>query len=105
FNLNVLARFNHELGADFDLAAFRHRAVWNETESRIEMHLVSLRDQTVHIGDEAIAFRQDEYIHTESSYNYSPEGLPHLAGRACFALQQVWMDKTRFFRVLHLDAV
>jgi len=105
FNLNVLARFNHELGADFNLDAFQHRAIWNETESRIEMHLVSLRDQTVHIGGEPIAFAQDEYIHTESSYKYTPEGFAQLAGQAGFALQQVWMDERKLFSVQYLEAV
>src|SRR5690606_6587674 len=105
FNLNVLARFNHELGADFNLDAFQHRAIWNETESRIEMHLVSLRDQTVHIGGEPIAFAQDEYIHTESRYKYTPEGFAQLAGQAGFALQQVWMDERKLFSVQYLEAV
>lgn len=105
FNLNVLTRFNRELGADFVLDAFRHHAVWNDAESRIEMHLVSLRDQTVHIGNEAIAFRQDEYIHTESSYKYTPEGFNKLANQASFELQQVWMDDKKLFSVQYLEAV
>lgn len=105
FNLNVLTRFNRELGADFDLTAFRHRAVWNETESRIEMHLISLRDQTVHIGDEDITFTKDEYIHTESSYKYTPEGFAQLAGKAGFELQQLWMDESKLFSVQYLEAM
>ena len=73
FNLNILARLNRELSAEFDLAAFRHRAVFNPERSRIEMHLVSVRDQRVRIGDLGldIDFRQGESIHTENCYKYS----------------------------------
>ena len=62
FNLNLLARLNRDAGADFDLGAFAHRVVWNDQESRIEMHLVSLRDQTVRVAGQAIHFtaRRDD---------------------------------------------
>lgn len=80
FNLNILARINRELSADFDLAAFRHRAVLNRDRSRIEMHLVSVRDQRVRIGDLGldIDFRQGESIHTENCYKYSPSRMESL---------------------------
>jgi dimethylhistidine N-methyltransferase len=80
FNLNILARLNRELSADFDLAAFRHRAVFNPERSRIEMHLVSMRDQRVRIGDLEldIDFRQGESIHTENCYKYSPSRMESL---------------------------
>jgi len=80
FNLNILARINRELSADFDLAAFRHRAVLNRDRSRIEMHLVSVRDQRVKIGDLGldIDFRRGESIHTENCYKYSPSGMEAL---------------------------
>ena len=80
FNLNILARLNRELGADFDLATFRHRAVFNREHSRIEMHLVSLRDQRVRIGDLGldIDFRQGETIHTENCYKYSRSRMESL---------------------------
>lgn len=73
FNLNILARLNRELSADFDLASFRHRAVFNHERSRIEMHLVSLHDQRVRIGDLGleIHLRRDETIHTENCHKYS----------------------------------
>src|SRR3989337_3049953 len=73
FNLNILARLNRELSAEFDLAAFRHRAVFNPERGRIEMHLVSMRDQRVRIGDQGldIDFRRGESIHTENCYKYS----------------------------------
>lgn len=77
FNLNILARLNRELSADFDLGAFQHRAVFNREHGRIEMHLVSLRDQLVHIGNLGleIAFRQGETVHTENCHKYSRERM------------------------------
>ena len=76
FNLNVLARLNRELGADFDLDAFAHRAVWNAAASRMEMHLESLRAQTVEIPGAgfSVDFSEGESIWTESSYKYETEG-------------------------------
>src|SRR6185436_15956721 len=68
FNLNLLVRINRELGANFDLRAFKHRAVYNARQGRIEMHLVSLRDQSVRIRGRRILFRAGESIHTENSY-------------------------------------
>ena len=79
FNLNVLARINRELGGDFDLAAFAHRAIYNRDQHRIEMHLVSRRDQTVRILGERFAFRAGETIHTENSYKYSLDRFRALA--------------------------
>lgn len=105
FNLNLLHRLNRELGADFDPEAFGHRAVWNETESRIEMHLVSLKPQIVHIGDERIEFGRNETIHTESSYKFTPEGFNRLANRADFELRKVWMDDDKLFSVQYLEAI
>lgn len=80
FNLNILARLNRELSANFDPAAFRHRAVWNPARSRIEMHLVSLRDQCVRIADLdlQVKFRQGETIHTENCHKYSRSGMESL---------------------------
>ena len=70
FNLNLLARLNHEFGADFDLGAFMHRAPWVEEQSRIEMHLVSTCRQTVHIGECRGRVRGGESIWTESCHKY-----------------------------------
>lgn len=80
FNLNILTRLNRELSADFDPAAFRHRAVWNQAKSRIEMHLVSLRPQRVRIADLDLdlEFRRDETIHTENCHKYSREQMQSL---------------------------
>ncbi|MGH6674784.1 MAG: L-histidine N(alpha)-methyltransferase, partial [Xanthobacteraceae bacterium] len=79
FNLNLLTRINRELGADFDLAAFEHRAFFNSALSRIEMHLVSTRRQWVRVAGAAIDFAAGESIHTESSYKYTVNSFQALA--------------------------
>jgi dimethylhistidine N-methyltransferase len=99
FNLNLLARLNREAGADFDLNGFRHEAIWNERESRIEMHLISTRDQTVHLDGQSIEFREGESIHTENSYKHTPDRLIEIARRAGWDMQQVWKDHAGLFGV------
>ncbi|MBK1719682.1 L-histidine N(alpha)-methyltransferase [Thiocystis violacea] len=99
FNLNLLTRINRELGGDFNLDAFAHRAFFNAAASRIEMHLVSLADQEVRIGDQGFVFRRDETIHTENSYKYGIEDFQALARDAGFASEQVWTDGARLFSV------
>lgn len=99
FNLNLLARLNRELGANFDLDAFRHGAWFNADLSRIEMHLISLRPQQVRIGDRSFDFDQGETLHTESSYKYDTEGFHQLAGRAGFSAEAVWTDPRSLFSV------
>ncbi len=86
FNLNILERLNRELSANFDLTAFRHRAVWNHERSRIEMHLVSVRNQRVRVDDLDldIEFRRNETIHTENCYKYSRSGMTTLLTRHGF---------------------
>ncbi|MGA9016647.1 MAG: L-histidine N(alpha)-methyltransferase [Acetobacteraceae bacterium] len=101
FNLNLLARLNRDSGADFDLSAFAHRVVWNDQESRIEMHLVSLRDQTVRVAGQAIHFASGETIHTENSYKYAPEHFAELAKNAGWHDVELWSDPARLFS-LHL---
>ena len=102
FNLNLLARINRELGADFDLAAFRHRAYYSEAAGRIEMHLVSVEAQTVTIGGRAISFRKGETIHTENSYKYSIREFQELAAAAGLAPVECWLDPEQLFGVHHL---
>lgn len=102
FNLNLLVRLNRELGADFDLASFRHRAVFNAEASRIEMHLESLRAQTVHVAGQAIAFAAGETIWTESSYKYSHERLHETAASAGFVIDALWTDARERFWVAYL---
>jgi dimethylhistidine N-methyltransferase len=104
FNLNLLARANRDLGADFDLAAFAHEARWNAADSRIEMHLRSLKDQTVHLAGKALAFAAGETIHTESSYKFTPQSLQALAERAGWKLQQLWTDPKDWFALALLTA-
>ena len=99
FNLNLLIRINRELGADFDPAAFRHKARWNEAESRIEMHLVSRDNQEVTIGGETVRFAEGETIHTENSHKYTPERFENLAGRAGWSMSALWTDAQHHFGV------
>jgi dimethylhistidine N-methyltransferase len=92
FNKNLLARMNRELGANFNLAGFAHRAVWNRDASRIEMHLVSVRRQTVRVPAALIdvTFQPDETIWTESSYKYRPADVVARLDRAGFAAIDQW---------------
>jgi dimethylhistidine N-methyltransferase len=101
FNLNLLERINHELGADFVLEGFRHVAVYNEKRGRIEMRLVSLQPQTVHILGHEIGFEAREAIVTEHSYKYSIEEFERLAFGAGLTIAQAWTDDRRLFGVLY----
>ena len=101
FNLNLLARINRELGADFDLAQWRHKALYNEAQGRIEMHLVSRVDQQVNLQGQTFRFAGGETIHTENSYKYSVAGFRDLASQAGFTTDTVWVDADRLFS-LHL---
>ncbi len=103
FNLNVLRRLNRELAADFKLSAFRHHAFFNRELSRIEMHLVCLRDCRVAIAGRTIPFLAGESIHTESSYKYSPERFERLARLAGFRMRRLWSDPRRYFGVFLLE--
>ena len=101
FNRNLLVRLNQEAGGDFDPLSFAHRAVWNDVESRIEMHLVSLHDQAVRVAGHIIHFASDETIHTENSYKYAPEHFASLAEASGWHSVDVWTDAERLFS-LHL---
>ncbi len=90
FNLNLLARANRELGADFDLEGFDHRAVWNVAAARIEMHLVASKDQTVTIDGHRFAFVAGETIHTESSYKFDESRLKTLACTGGWSIERLW---------------
>ncbi len=104
FNLNLLARINREIGGGFDLEAFRHRAIYNRRESRIEMHLESTKDQVVQIGDQQFQFRAGESIHTENAYKYSIASFQNLARSANWRPTRVWTDEHAFFSVHELVA-
>jgi dimethylhistidine N-methyltransferase len=102
FNLNLLARANRELGADFDLQQWKHRAIFNEPQSRIEMHLTSDRAQTVRLAGREFAFAAGESIITEFSYKHTIEGFTRLAASAGFReASRVWTDPQRWFAVFH----
>ena len=104
FNLNLLERINAELGADFDLSAWRHRAFYNADLGRVEMHLVSTLDQGVQVCGERFGFAAGETIHTENSYKYSVADFQTVARRAGFVPEAVWTDPADLFSV-HLLSV
>ena len=104
FNLNLLERINRELGADFDVDRFTHRAVWQPEPSRIEMHLESDVTQTVRVADAAIAFGAGETICTEHSHKYTPDSFADIASRAGLDVERVWTDDARLFSVQALRA-
>jgi dimethylhistidine N-methyltransferase len=101
FNLNLLVRANRELHANFDLSAWRHRAIYNQDAGRVEMHLVSERQQTVEVAGEEFHFAPNEKIITEFSYKYTPEGFAALATAAGFKLAHMWTDPQQLFAVFH----
>jgi dimethylhistidine N-methyltransferase len=105
FNKNVLTRLNRELGADFNLDAFTHRARWNGPCSRIEMHLESLADQTVHIDGKTIHFRTGETIHTENSHKFTPAALEGLLTSAGFTPTRIFHSPGDTFAVTLATAV
>ncbi|MBV1798774.1 L-histidine N(alpha)-methyltransferase [Siccirubricoccus sp. G192] len=104
FNLNLLHRLNREVGADFDVSAFHHRAIWNAALERVEMHLVSLWAQQVRLAGRVIRFEVGETIHTESSHKYRPERLASLAEAAGWRAVAAWTDPERLFSVWLLEA-
>lgn len=99
FNMNVLLRINNELGGDFDLSKFRHRALYNVVLGRIEMHLESLADQTVTLGDDSFSFLKGETIHTENSYKYKVAEFQDLATKAGLEPVTAWWDDDCLFSV------
>lgn len=102
FNLNLLARINREIAPAFDLDAFRHEAIYNARDGRIEMHLVSTRDQDVSIAGHTFHFRKGETIHTENSYKYTVPQFQDLARAADWLPHRVWTDKNALFSVHEL---
>jgi L-histidine Nalpha-methyltransferase len=102
FNLNVLARLNRELGTDFRLEDFRHEAVWDEAEGRIEMRLISGRDHVVRVGGRPVRFARGEFIITEYSHKYSLDEFRALARRAGFEPERAWVDEKQLFSVHYM---
>jgi L-histidine N-alpha-methyltransferase len=103
FNLNALRHLNRELDANFDLEAFDHMAVWVEQDSRIEMHLVSKRDQVVQIGGQKIRFERGEHLRTEYCHKYTLDSFNELAATAGLAVKRVWTDPSQMFSVQLLE--
>ena len=104
FNLNLLARINRELEGDFALDAFAHEARWNERESAIEMHIVSLRPQVVSVAGSSFAFAQGETIHTETCRKFDVAGFAHSAQRSGWRVATIWTDPAELFAVFGLSA-
>ena len=99
FNLNVLARINRELGGNFDLRAFQHRAFYNEAVGRVEIYIESMREQTVAISEleMEVQFAAGEQIHTENSYKYDPNDIARLAAETGFVHDRTWLDTEERF--------
>jgi len=104
FNKNLLVRINRELNATFDLDRFAHVAVWNRGQRRVEMHLESLADQRVRIGDGFVDFTRGERIWTESSYKYEPSEVDAMGTAAGFETSQRWIDEDARFALTLLTA-
>jgi L-histidine N-alpha-methyltransferase len=102
FNRNMLRHLNREFRADFDVDAFAHSAEYNEEEGRIEIRLVSERDQQFRLGGELFSIGKDEAILTEYSHKYTLEGFAAMAATAGFRVERVWMDAERLFSVQYL---
>ena len=107
FNRNLLVRINRELGADFAIDRFSHRAVWSAAESRVEMHLVSMDCQQVRVPAASVdvSFEAGETIWTESSYKYEPDGILVMLERAGFRRVSQWVDEEARFALTLVEAV
>lgn len=104
FNMNLLRRINTELSADFDLGAFYHDAVYVEEPGRIEMRLISTKNQTVSIGEETFSFGENEYIHTENSHKFSIDEFRDICANAGFSAVASWTDRKSLFSVHYFTA-
>jgi dimethylhistidine N-methyltransferase len=103
FNRNILSHINPLLDAEFDPAAFQHRAFYNTKAQRIEMHLVSEQAQRVRVNGSAIDFVAGESIHTESSYKYTVDSFSRLAEQAGLVVRRSWLDNDALFSVHYLE--
>jgi uncharacterized SAM-dependent methyltransferase len=104
FNKNLLTRLNREFDADFDLESFEHLAIWNSVASRVEMHLVSRRQQRVEIGGWVLEFEPGETIHTENSYKHDPAAFADLAERAGWRVAASYLNPSPAFGIFLLAA-
>jgi len=104
FNLNLLERINRELGGDIPVQWFRHRAVWNDTWSRIEMHLVATRDLNFMIAGRHFEMHADETIHTENSHKYTPRSGRQLLAAGGWTPLREWADANGMFSLILAEA-
>ena len=102
FNKNLLKRINKELKANFDIKSFKHSAIYNKSKSRIEMHLISLKNQKVKVQNKNFYFKKGETIHTESSHKYSPKSFNQLANKSGWKVKKIWTDLNRQFSIQYL---
>lgn len=105
FNLNLLRRINGELEANFDVSSFSHEARWNEKDSRIEMHLVSQREQSVEISGQTFNFKHGETVHTENSRKFEIASLQKLIAQCGWEMADSWIDKDSLFSVILFKAI
>ena len=97
-----LKRINKELKANFDVKSFKHSAIYNKSKSRIEMHLISLKNQKVKVHNKNFNFKKGETIHTESSHKYSPKSFNQLAKKSGWKVKKIWTDLNRQFSIQYL---
>jgi dimethylhistidine N-methyltransferase len=105
FNLNMLTHINQKFQADFIEGQFEHLAFYNPQASRIEMHLISIKDQVVNMNGSRIEFHRGERILTEVSYKYTTEGFSKMAAEAGLCVKKTWVDSNDYFSVLYLEAI
>ena len=105
FNLNLLYRMKNELDAKIEITAFRHRAFYHEQKARVEMHLVSARDQVISVGGIDFEISKDETIHTENSYKFTVAEFSNLANRSGFKVIKAWVDSENLFSIQYLEAI
>jgi dimethylhistidine N-methyltransferase len=103
FNKNLLVRINRELGGDFDPDAFDHLAFWNAAHSRMEMHLVSRKDQIVNAAGSTFAFRRGERLHTENSHKFSVAMFARLAAVAGWSANKIWISEAPQVAMFRLE--
>lgn len=105
FNKNLLHRINGELDGDFEISAFAHRAFYNSYRQRVEMHLVSLKDQTVTVAGQDFVFREGETIHTENSHKYTLPGLQTLLENTGFCPRHYWTDNKQHYAIYYAEVL
>ena len=105
FNKNLLSRINSELNGNFDIDAFAHRAFYHRYRQRVEMHLVSLTKQIVHVSGQEFTFAEGETIHTENSHKYTLNGLEELLEKTGFSPKQYWTDNKQHYAIYYADVL